>query len=368
MDNKDSQEKTKAQSGVQSSLERCKNSELMSPSDTNTGSISQRLIKQHWNDLELETVAKAELAEIEKLAKDGKYVTAISDFEGNLLWTCASKQMKEAADTANYIPGGKWAEASAGTNAIGLTLLQKEPTTVFSSEHYFTCIHNYVTYASPIIHPMTRKLVGILSFATIRERHNSLAQTAVMQLSNALASQLTSNRNNSELEINALGTYKVSFRGNDLSLTQRQVEILCLLALNPRGMSLDALHACLYGDDPVCKSTLKAEISRLRKLLGGTIASRPYRLMTPVWCDFIDFWEAVNRKNIGDVASLFKGTFLPNTTSPVLGEWQRSVDFAAEQVVKSCQDPSILIEVMCQSSAAQELVQERLQELLMKFH
>jgi len=366
MGRQNSKTNIKVRSEILDSLARCNKRDYLNPTIINTETISESQTKKHWNDLNLEKVAKQELGEIERLAKSGAYVTAISDFEGNLLWTSASQQMKEAAETANYVPGGKWAESSAGTNAIGLTLLQNKPTTVLSSEHYFTYFHNYVTYASPIINPDTKELAGVLSFATTRERHSSLSQTAVLQLSNTLAPHFIHAQPKSELKINAMGACEVVFRGENLILTRRQVEIICLLALNPQGMSLDELHAGLYGDKLVCKSTLKAEISRLRKLLGGKIDSRPYRLMTSVWCDFIDFWGAVNQKNIEDAASLFRGTFLPNTTSPVLSEWQRNVDFAAEQLVQSCNDPSVLIKNMCQSSSCQELVQNRLQELLTK--
>jgi hypothetical protein len=49
-----------------------------------------------------------------------------------------------------------------------------------------------------------------------------------------------------------------------------------------RGIAtLEELHAFVYGDRAVGATTLKAEISHLRRALGGAIASRPYRLT--VW-------------------------------------------------------------------------------------
>ena len=58
--------------------------------------------------------------------------------------------------------------------------------------------------------------------------------------------------------------------------------MLALLALHPEGLSLEQLHALVYGDQAVTFSTLKAEVSHLRSALGGQLASRPYRLPMPV--------------------------------------------------------------------------------------
>ena len=55
--------------------------------------------------------------------------------------------------------------------------------------------------------------------------------------------------------------------------------------MNPDGLSLERLHALVYGDQGVTLSTLKAEVSHLRSALGGQLASRPYRLTMPVTTD-----------------------------------------------------------------------------------
>ena len=55
--------------------------------------------------------------------------------------------------------------------------------------------------------------------------------------------------------------------------------------MNPDGLSLERLHALVYGDQGVTLSTLKAEVSHLRSALGGQLTSRPYRLTMPVTTD-----------------------------------------------------------------------------------
>ena len=51
--------------------------------------------------------------------------------------------------------------------------------------------------------------------------------------------------------------------------------------MNPGGVSLERLHALVYGDHSVTLSTLKAEVSHLRAALDGQLSSRPYRLTCP---------------------------------------------------------------------------------------
>jgi hypothetical protein len=62
----------------------------------------------------------------------------------------------------------------------------------------------------------------------------------------------------------------------EIALSERHAEIVALLARHPAGLDTAALMALLHGaTTPV---TIRAEMSRLRKRLGGLIESRPYRL------------------------------------------------------------------------------------------
>ncbi|GGM89214.1 transcriptional regulator [Terrabacter tumescens] len=62
----------------------------------------------------------------------------------------------------------------------------------------------------------------------------------------------------------------------EIALSERHAEIVALLAEHPGGLDTAALMGLLDGaTTPV---TIRAEMSRLRKRLGGLIESRPYRL------------------------------------------------------------------------------------------
>ena len=82
-----------------------------------------------------------------------------------------------------------------------------------------------------------------------------LIETAMPQSrAHAAASPMARARLEPGLALNLLGTAEAWLDGQRLLLNRRQTEILALLALHPEGLSLEHLHALLYGDqlgDPV---------------------------------------------------------------------------------------------------------------------
>lgn len=96
-------------------------------------------------------------------------------------------------------------------------------------------------------------------------------------------------------------------------VSPRHGEILLALLLHPEGRTASELAADLFGD-PARTVTVRAEISRLRKVLGSVIAHRPYRIAQDVRSDLV---EPVNRS-----------TALPGSSAPVVSRW-RSTPAAA---------------------------------------
>lgn len=84
------------------------------------------------------------------------------------------------------------------------------------------------------------------------------------------------------LELDLSGTPQVRLSGGDAdwrrTVTRRHAEILVLLHRAGRaGLSAEALSSVLYGDAEHVV-TVRAEVSRLRRLLGALVQTRPYRL------------------------------------------------------------------------------------------
>ena len=106
------------------------------------------------------------------------------------------------------------------------------------------------------------------------------------------------------------GTPTIELAGKATPITLRRAEILALLAASPAGMSADLLTVKLYGDEGN-PTTTRAELHRVRQILGDRISAKPYRLVGPLSADFLDLREHVLRGRIDDALALYSGPLAP---------------------------------------------------------
>ena len=191
--------------------------------------------------------------------------------------------MRRKAETVNFVAGGRWDDQSVGTNALDLANRLDKPAMVFSAEHYAPIVHNWVCWAAPVHDPVTGRQLGVLDLSTTWDRTHpiGLATARVMArlIETAMPRSAHSTRGAYDdddepgLVMTLLGTAETRLDGQRLLLNRRQTEVLALLALHPEGLSLEQLHALVYGDQAVTLSTLKAEVSHLRSTLGGQLVA-----------------------------------------------------------------------------------------------
>ncbi|MEU8246388.1 GAF domain-containing protein [Nonomuraea sp. NPDC048916] len=100
-----------------------------------------------------------------------------------------------------------------------------------------------------------------------------------------------------------------------LPVSLRHAEILALLALHPRGLTAEQLSFHLYGDEGN-PATIRAEIHRLRGRLRGNITAKPYRLTSPIDCDFLQARQFLAADDPAALARTYTGPLLPRSESP----------------------------------------------------
>jgi hypothetical protein len=100
-----------------------------------------------------------------------------------------------------------------------------------------------------------------------------------------------------------------------ITVRRRQAEILALLSLRPAGLTTEQLRADLYGDGG-SNSSVRGEVSRLRKLLGAAISTDPYRLEGPVDCDAAAVQALLRRGALREAAERYGGPLLPGSDAP----------------------------------------------------
>lgn len=301
-------------------------------------------------------------ADLLRIANDSDMAIGLTDHQGTLLWTWSSSAMLSSAEQVHFIEGGHWSTQAVGTNAIGMTLNSQMSSCVYSHENQMDSVRDWVCYAAPIWDPTSGQFHGIINLSTKYKKHTPLGLLAVERCSDLIQRAIKFEQQNF-LYIKALGSPWVQFNGHTLNLSHRQIEILCILALHPYGIGLDELHYALYGERNVSIKTLKAELSQLRSLLPHCIEARIYKLTCEVQCDFLRAEHSLNANLIASTFSLYKGSFLSKSESPLLSTWRHCFDARLSQLIYQMEDIDQLLRIIGQTHDRIDAVQ-RLLELL----
>ncbi|MGW0373340.1 transcriptional regulator [Streptomyces coeruleorubidus] len=296
-------------------------------------------VHERWTSSPLYRPVSGLAGELRSIAEDAGFVTAVTDESGTILWTCGGPTMRRRAERVNFAPGGRWDEQAMGTNALSLALRTGRPSSVFSAEHLVSALHGWVCYCAPV-HGPDGRVLGVLDLSTTWDRSHPLAMSTVRTLVSTIEARLTTEvARPSRLRLTCLGSEQVAREGRPLPLRPRQLEILTLLALEPGGFSPERLRAALYGDRPVTSSTFKAEISHLRRALGGAISPRHYALTAPVSCDAADVLRALEQGDTDTALLRYGGPLLPRSEAPGIEEWRTRLEVAVRKAVLASTRP-----------------------------
>ena len=287
--------------------------------------------ERRWDESVIRRSVPGIVDHLEQTATTGDLIALITDADGRVMWQSTPRWLRRGADRIGLIPGGMWNEATMGTNGIGLALAADRPSSVFSAEHWLDPVHDWVCYAAPI-HAPDGSQVGAIDLSTSWKHAHPLALATVASMARLVEHELRAHAvlpraTAPTLELQVLGEPRATLDGVPLHLTQRQFEILTILAVTG-GCTLGELHALLYGDRPVAPTTLKAEISHLRRLLDGHLASRPYRLAMPCRVDAEEVPRRLQTGDIDGAARLYGGQLLAASEAPFVLELRHQLDVA----------------------------------------
>ncbi|MEU9784129.1 GAF domain-containing protein [Streptomyces phaeochromogenes] len=282
-------------------------------------------------------------------AADGEHLLAVCDAQGRLLWVEGHPGTRQKADGMNFVPGARWAESAVGTNAPGTAVALDRPVQVFAAEHFIRRVQPWTCAAAPVHDPRTGRLLGAVDITGgdgLAHPHSLGFVQAVARAAESQLALLTPAPTTTDvLELTALGRDEALLvaGGSKVRLSRRHSEILVLLSRHPEGLTGDELLCALYEDESVTPVTLRAELARLRRLLGaGVLGSRPYRLTVPVESDV----EVVERKlGVGAVmaaAAAYTGPLLPGSGAPAVVRLRRRLADGLRAALVSGRDPDLL--------------------------
>ena len=145
------------------------------------------------------------------------------------------------------------------------------------------------------------------------------------------------------LKLALLGRGKavLEMEGRREELRPRLAEILVLLCANPNGMSAEALTAELYGDSGHV-SSVRVEVSRLRKLLGPWIDAERYRLTCDLETDARRIEGLLVAGAVREAAEEYSGPLLPGSEAPGVVRERDHLDSWLRQAVMTADDSEAL--------------------------
>jgi hypothetical protein len=280
------------------------------------------------------------------LADDGDHMMAVCDAHGRLLWVEGHASVLRGAESMNFVPGARWDEAHAGTNAPGTALAIDHPLQIFATEHFSRGVQRYTCAAAPIHDPATGRLLGAIDVTGGDHLANPHSLALVRATALAAEAYLGSHAPGlpSSTSVSALGRDEavLTLGGRRIRLGRRHSELLVLLLCHPEGRTGDQLGFDLYRDDlnPV---TVRAELSRLRRILGPALLdSRPYRLRADVDADFLGVTRLLERGRVADAVDAYAGPLLPSSDAPGVARLRRLIDGRLRAAVLAGGDPPLL--------------------------
>ncbi|MFI7497966.1 GAF domain-containing protein [Streptomyces sp. NPDC049687] len=294
-------------------------------------------------------------------AADDGHVFAVGDADGVLLWVEGDTGAMERAEHMRFVEGAVWSERQAGTNAPGTALELARPVQIVTGEHYSAAVHAWSCAAAPVRDPATGRVLGVVDLsggATIATPPALAAVRAAALAAEAQLARLPSvpllgpdgrvRRDrvppSADVRLWALGrdSALLEYADRVCHLSPRHSEIVLALALAGRGVTGDRLAVDL-SDHEVPASTLRAEMTRLRAVLGpDLLGSRPYALLRPVRTDFGDVSRLLADGRIGEALARYRGPLLPRSEAPAVVEQRRSLEQQVRGAVLGGGDAGLL--------------------------
>jgi hypothetical protein len=282
-------------------------------------------------------------------AADGKHLLAVCDAQGRLLWVEGHPATRRQAGRMNFVPGARWSETAVGTNAPGTAVAVDRPVQVFAAEHFIRRVQPWTCAAAPVHDPRTGRMLGAVDITGgdgLAHPHSlGFVQAVARAAESHLALLAPPKAMTDALELTALGRDEAQLlvAGRKIRLSRRHSEILVLLARHPEGLTGDELLCALYEDESVTPVTLRAELARLRRLLGpGLLGSRPYRLTAPVESDVAVVERRLAAGAITAAAAAYAGPLLPASAAPAVVRLRRRLADGLRMALIARGDPDLL--------------------------
>ncbi|GAB3675825.1 GAF domain-containing protein [Angustibacter aerolatus] len=290
-------------------------------------------------------------------AQDAGLLVAVSDAAGRLLWVEGERAARAAAAQMHFVEGAVWSEDRAGTNAPGTALALDRPVQIFAAEHLSRQVTRWSCSAAPIHDPDTGAVLGALDLTggdeVVAPHSLQLVRATVAAVESELkVLRLQGGLPTADPAVDAaapfaevLGRDQAVLRRADgvTRLSLRHSELLVLLAAHPEGLTGEQLATALH-EHPVAAVTLRAEVARLRGLLGADLLrSRPYRLHGSCRSDADEVRRLLRAGRLGAAVDRYRGPLLPTSDAPEVSRMRQRLHDDLRAALLHGDDPDALL-------------------------
>jgi transcriptional regulator of acetoin/glycerol metabolism len=297
-------------------------------------------------------------------AEADRMIVAVTDAAGRMLWVEGDPRLRSRAAGMNFIEGARWAEEVAGTNAPGTALALDHAVQIYGSEHFRRPVQPWSCSAAPVHDPASGALLGAIDITGGDHVASPHVLTLVRATVAAVESELRWQHREQlqrdagrrpappvqpatpRLEVLGRERARLTLPTGRLELSLRHSELLLLLAeaaVAEEGRTAAQLAAeCHPGDAALV--TVRAELSRLRRLLGADlVGSRPYRLHGRIETDLDQVRRLLARGSVGPALERYPGGVLPGSRAPGVAAARERVSALLRQAVLRSRRPELLL-------------------------
>ncbi|SFF23944.1 GAF domain-containing protein [Blastococcus tunisiensis] len=297
-------------------------------------------------------------------AEDDRMIVAVTDASGRMLWVEGDHRLRSRAAGIHFVEGARWGEDIAGTNAMGTALAVDHSVQIYGSEHYRRTAQPWSCSAAPVHDPVTGTLLGSIDVTGGDHVASPHMLTLVRATVAAVESELRwqhreqlqrrashrppplQQRPAPRLEVLGRERARLTLPAGPVELSLRHSELLLLLAeaaVAGEGRTAVQLAAeCHPGE--AAEVTVRAELSRLRRLVGGDlVASRPYRLLGRLDTDLDRVRRLLARGAVGEALERYPGAVLPGSRAPGVAVARERVAALLRQAVLRSRRPELLL-------------------------
>jgi signal transduction histidine kinase len=242
-------------------------------------------MRERWREHPLGSLVPLVSEELRMFAGDSRHLVVVGDASGLLMSVQGDKLLKaRAARAMNFLEGARWAEAAAGTNAIGTALAADHAVQVFAGEHFNEGVHGWWCSAAPVHDPASGRILGVVNVTGPIETFHPSSLTPAIAAAAALERRLAEDLSrqdarlrrrygamatrNSDLLVSGDGRFllgnRVSWRPGATALPENGGEILLLdgSAVVAEPLGLGEAYLVRRSDDRLRGAATRAAVGR----------------------------------------------------------------------------------------------------------